>query len=80
MGTGEQSKVRFYFEGDEIIPSELPTFTVHNDREEIGNRPLDFNELSFTIKLNWWNRLKFKYYQWKMFRGKKKLILRAKSL
>lgn len=80
MGTGSQSKVRFYFDGKEIIPGEVPNFTVTDDCEKRRNSLLDFNKVSFNIKLNWWNRMKLKYFLWKVFRGKKKLILRAKSL
>lgn len=67
MGTGNQSKFRFYFDGKEITPGEVPTFTVTDDCGEKGNSPFDFNEVSFTIKLNWWNRLKLKYFLWKLF-------------
>lgn len=71
MGTGIQRKVRFYFDGKEITPEEMPTFTVTDECSETENNPLDFNKLSFSIKLNWWNRLKLKYFLWKLFRGKK---------
>lgn len=67
MGPKSKQEIKLFFDGQEIGHI-IPTITVSDDCGIKDNNPFDLNEISVTLRLNWWNRLKVKYYLWKIFR------------
>lgn len=69
MGPQNERKVTLFFDGQEI-GDVFPEITLSPGSEN-DEAPLDMNGITVTIKLNWWNRLKMRYFLWKIFRRKK---------